>query len=44
MMQSICYCQVKWRCGKNDVTNGGYSTENLQQVFGKVGKFTARLL
>lgn len=28
--------QVKWKCKKNDDTNGGYSSEILTDLFNKV--------
>ena len=33
-----CWMQVKWRSARNDITNGGYSTEGLQCIFAKVRK------
>lgn len=34
---SLYRLKVKWKCEKDDETNGGYSTNNLVKMFSKVG-------
>ncbi|XP_014290064.1 dnaJ homolog subfamily C member 17 [Halyomorpha halys] len=34
---SLYRLKVKWKCEKNDETNGGYNTDNLVKMFSKYG-------